>query len=185
MDTTRTTSTPTRDGNADLDSHSTFDTSKAARNYGVFLGVITAVYLIVINAIFGTRGENGIIDVPLGLRFAKHLLLIPVVWIAFSAYAKTLPGGKIFKNEIGYLMSIGMWSALTIAVLNVIVFMISPSNSFEQFMQEGNTFAGVMVNSVFLIFEHFVFVMTFGFILMQAYKSGGSPEDPDKVAAAK
>ena len=163
------TPTTVRDGNVDLDSHSNFDVAKQSLFYGMVLAGAMAVYLIILNTIYG--------EIPLGLRFAKHLLIIPVVWIAFGAYAKTLPEGKVFKAEIGYVLRIGLYAAMGIALLNLLYFAFA-ENSFEQFMQEGKTLAGVMINSTFLIFETFVFVMMFGFILMQAYKGGGSPEDP-------
>jgi len=140
------------------------------RKYGIILGVLTALYLVVINVISG--GET----LPLGLRFAKHLIIIPIVWMAVSAYAATLPDGRIFKNELILLGYIAAWSSITLAVLNVMYFAFT-STSFEQFMQEGETLMGVMINSGFIIFETVVFVMIIGFIILQAYKGKGSPED--------
>ncbi len=140
------------------------------RNFGLILGVLTAVYLVILNLMSG----NG--DIPTGLRFAKHLLIVPVVWLAVAAFAKRLPKGRKFKRELGLLLRIAVWTALVIAVINIAFFGIFGS-SFEQFMQEGETFFGVMVNSGFLIFETVVFVMIIGFVILQAYKGAGSPED--------
>lgn len=146
-----------------------FSLSAHTRNYGIILGVLTAVYLVVLNIIYA--------EVPLGLRFAKHLIIIPVVWMAVADYAKRLPEGKVFKAEIGYLLRVAGWSALALAVINALFFMVT-AGSFEQFMQEGETFAGMMINSGFLFFETVVFVMIIGLVVLQGYKSGGSPEDP-------
>lgn len=157
------------------DKYSSFDVSKEGRNYGIILGVITAVYMIIINLFTGDGpGEAG--NIPLGLRFAKHLLIFPVLWIAMSRYAKSLPDGRTFKNEISLLGRVAMWSALTIALANLLVFAFT-GNSFEQFMQEGTTFMAVCINSGFLFFETIVFIMTVGFVFLQALKGGGSPED--------
>lgn len=154
---------------------SPIDKSKAGRKYGIILGVLTAVYLIILNLTAGEgTGPGG--NLPLGLRFAKHLLIIPIVWFAVASYAKTLPEGRVFKNEIGLLGSIAAWSAGTVALANILFFAFT-SISFEQFMQEGETLMGVMINSGFLIFETVVFVMIVGFVILQAYKGKGSPED--------
>lgn len=145
------------------------------RNYGVLLGILTSVYLIVINLIMDGGVESNF-DVPLGWRFAKHLIIVPIVWMAVSSYAKALPEGRKFKSELGMLGYVAVWSALVLAVVNILFFAIT-GTSFEQFMQEGETLMGVMINSGFLIFETVVFVMIIGFIILQAYKGGGSPED--------
>jgi len=115
-------------------------------------------------------------DPTVGLRFAKHLFIIPIVWIAIDAYSKRIPEGKAFKSQLGLLLKLGLWAAMTIAVLNILFFGVV-GVSFEQFMQEGDTLAGVTVNSGFLIFETLVFVMIIGFVILQAYKGKGSPED--------
>lgn len=154
---------------------SPIDKSVLGRNYGVILGVLTAVYLIIINLVADNGAEEGF-GVPLGLRFAKHLIIVPVLWIAVASYAKTLPDGRIFKNEIGLIGRVAMWSAITLAVINILFYAFT-GTSFEQFMQEGETLMGVMINSGFIIFETVVFVMIVGFIILQAYKGKGSPED--------
>lgn len=160
--------TTARTNPPDLTDHTDFDTRAHARNYGIILGVLTAIYLIVLNVLMD--------DVPLGLRFAKHLLIIPIVWYAATNYAKQLPEGKVFKAEITYLMRLAAYAGLAIVGMNILMFMVV-GESFEQFMQNGNTFAGAMINSGFLFFETVVFVMTVSFIFLQALKGQGSPED--------
>lgn len=163
METTTQNSSPkirANDGN--------FNASAAARSYGLLLGGLTAVYLIMLNFLSGEVGT--------GARFAKHLLIIPVIWIAVSAYANKLPEGRAFKRELEYLMWIAVWSAGTIALINIAFFALA-GQSFEQFMQEGETLAGVMINSGFLMFETLVFVMIIGFVILQGFKGKGSPED--------
>jgi|GEM_PF-2540981 hypothetical protein len=149
--------------------------STLGRNYGVGLGLLTAVYLIIINLFMDNGVETGF-GVPLGLRFAKHLIIIPIAWVAVSSYAKVLPEGRKFKSELGMLGYIAVWAAIVLAVINILFFAIT-GTSFEQFVQEGVSLMGVMINSGFLIFETIVFVMIIGFIILQAYKGGGSPED--------
>lgn len=161
-----TQSNPSNDHTFDYGFHS----KTVGRNYGIGLGVITALYLIVIN--FFSGGE----ELSLGFRFAKHLLIIPVVWMAIAAYASYFSESNIFKGEFMLLLRIAGWSAITLSLINVLVYGIT-SSSFEQFMQEGNTLFGAMMNSGFLLFETFVFVMIIGFVILQAYKRKGSPED--------
>ncbi len=143
---------------------------RIGRNFGLGLGFMTAFYLIILN-VFAQAG-----DIPTGLRFSKHLLIIPVVWFAIDAYAKRLPEGRKFKRELGLIGRIAAWASLTIAVVNIVFFAFF-GTSFEQFMHEGEALFDVMVNSGFLIFETVVFVMIIGFVILQAYKGSGSPED--------
>lgn len=151
-------------------SDGSFNVAVFSRNYGVMLGLTTAFFLIILNLLTGER------DVPLGLRFAKHLIIIPFVWFAVSSYAVHLPEGRAFKKELGMLGRVAAWSAITITLANILFFAFT-FTSFEQFMQEGETLLGVMINSGFLIFETLVFVMTIGFVILQAYKGQGSPDD--------
>jgi hypothetical protein len=158
-----------------LDEKTSFDNVGTARNYGIVLGVLTSIYLVIINLSYGNGGEE-VVGVPIGARFAKHLLIIPVLWMAITTYAKTMTKGHIFKGGLELFARIAMWAALTIGALNLAFFMIT-SSSFEQFLNEGETFLTATVNSGFLIFETVVFVMIVGFIILQAFKDGGSPED--------
>jgi hypothetical protein len=96
--------------------------------------------------------------------------------MAITTYAKTMTKGHIFKGGLELFARIAMWAALTIGALNLAFFLIT-SSSFEQFLNEGETFLTATVNSGFLIFETVVFVMIVGFIILQAFKDGGSPED--------
>ncbi|WP_273444947.1 hypothetical protein [Neolewinella agarilytica] len=142
--------------------------SKYAWTFGLALGLITALYLVILNLATDSPST--------GMRFAKHLLIVPVVWMAISSYSSRLPEGKAFKSELGLLLKLGLWAAGVIAILNILFFGLV-GTSFEQFMQEGDTLAGVLINSGFLIFETMVFVMIIGFVILQAYKGKGSPED--------
>ena len=162
-------SQPTIDNAPDLDNHSYVNLDAMGRNYGITLGVLTAAYLLLVNALTG--------DLPLGLRFAKYLIIIPVVWAATSKLYAATPDGEAFKTEIGLLFRIAMWSVVTVAVLNIILSSISPNLGFEQFMNESDSFGDMMVNSFFVAMELLVMVMIFGFVFMQYYKGKGSPED--------
>jgi hypothetical protein len=157
-----------------LDAKSSFDVVGSARNYGILLGVITSVYLLIVNLSYAGSEEE--VSVPMSLRFAKHLFIIPVVWLAISSYSKTMEKGHVFKGGVGLLTRVGLWTALTIGALNLIFYVVTGS-SFSQFLNKGETFLSATVNSGFLLFETMVFVMIIGFIILQAYKDRGSPED--------
>ena len=157
------------------DALSTLDVSSSGRNYGIVLGVLTSVYLIIINLTMGEGHEDGV-GIPMGYRFAKHLLIVPVVWIAINAFAKSMPEGHAFKGGIGFMARIAIWAAATVAVLNVVIFAVT-GISFEQFINEGQTFLTAFLNSGLLLFETAVFVMIIGFVVLQYIKGKGSPED--------
>ena len=154
---------------------SAFNIKSAGRKYGIILGVLTSIYLIIINFAFGAGHEEGI-GVPMGLRFAKHLLIVPVVWFAIANFAKNMPEGHAFKGGINLLLWTAIWSGVTIAVLNILLFAIT-GTSFEQFINEGETYLSAFLNSGLLIFETAVFVMIIGFAMLQYVKGKGSPED--------
>lgn len=147
-----------------------FDRDKEGRNFGILLGVVMSVYMIAVNAIYA--------ELPMGVRFAKHLLIIPIVWIATKRYADAIAqNGEIFKAEIGLLFRIGMWATAVIALLNLVLSAIQPAWAFEQFMNDSETFGDVMMNSFFVGVETLVFVIIIGFVFMQGLKRGGAPED--------
>jgi hypothetical protein len=147
-----------------------FDVAKEGRKYGIILGVAMSVYMLIVNQLYD--------DLPMGIRFAKHLLIIPLVWFATKQYADAIiEGNHIFKAEIGLMFRIGLWATLAIAVLNITLSAFSPELGFEQFLNENNTFADAMMNSFFVAMETLVFVVIIGFVFMQYYKTGGSPED--------
>ncbi len=160
---------PALDKNPKLDNVAYLNMDKMGRNYGIVLGVITSLYLLLVNAVTA--------DLPLGLRFAKYLLIVPIVWMATSKVNDATPEGEEFKLEIGMLFRIAIWAVITLTVLNIILSSISPSLGFEQFMNESDSFGDMMVNSFFVAMETFVMVLIFGFVFVQYYKGKGSPED--------
>ena len=157
-----------------LDAKSDFDVVKSGRNFGATLGLMISIYLIIINIAYSGSGEE--VAIPMGIRFAKHLLIIPAAWMAISAYANSMEKGHVFKGGIGLLVRIGLWASLTIGAINLLFYIIT-SSSFAQFLNQGETFLTATVNSGFLLFETMVFVMIIGFIILQAFKDRGSPED--------
>lgn len=147
-----------------------FDVNKEGRKYGIILGLLMSAYLLIVNQVYG--------DLPLGVRFAKHLLIIPVVWYSTKQYAEAIyDQGQIFKAEIGLLFRIGMWATAVIALLNIMLSAISPTLGFEQFLNDNTSFGDAMMNSFFVAMETLVFVIIIGFVFMQYYKRGSSPED--------
>ncbi|NJB85222.1 ABC-type spermidine/putrescine transport system permease subunit II [Lewinella marina] len=147
-----------------------FNVDKEGRKYGLILGAVVSVYLLIVNQIF--------VELPMSVRFAKHLLIIPIVWYATKQYAEAIySGNQVFKAEIGLMFRIGMWATGLIAVLNIMLSAINPALGFEQFLNDNNTFGDAMMNSFFVAMETLVFVVIIGFVFMQYYKRGGSPED--------
>ena len=142
---------------------------KEGTKYGVIIGLIMAGYLFLLNA---TTNE---IDTV--FKMLKNVAFIPFIGLALFAYKKALPEGKIFKDGIKLTALIGAISGVTLAAANVLVSLIAPEISFQQFMNEGDSVGDVLINSFFLATESFVFAMIIGFCFLQFLKSGGSPED--------
>ena len=159
----------TREGQPQLTHHDPFNTDRAGRNYGLVLAALTAVYLSLMNLIFP--------EVPIGIRFAKYLIIVAVVWVAVKSYADASSEEDIWKGEFTFILKIAMWAIGGLATLNVILSSINPQLGFEQFMNDGETFGDMMVNSFFVAMETFVMVVMAGFIFMQYYKRGSDPED--------
>ncbi len=129
-----------------------------------------SAYLLVVNQLFD--------DLPISIRFAKHLFIIPVVWLATKSYAESIYSGEeVFKTEIGLMFRIGLWATAVIAILNISLSAFNPQWGFEQFLNDNTTFGDAMMNSFFVAMETLVFVVIIGFVFMQYYKRGGSPED--------
>lgn len=129
---------------------------------GVIVGIIMGIYLAIINAASD--------DPPTGLTFLKHIAFIPFIGMALKRYKRALPTGKIFKDgaKLGFFISLA--ASFTIMAVGVILWMISPDLSFEQYMNEGNSFADVIVNTSFLGLEVFVFGMIITFCWLQFIK---------------
>ena len=166
------TSTPAKENPPHLDApgNSSFVVAKEGRKFGIILGLAVSVYLLVVNQVYG--------DLPIGVRFAKHLLIIPIVWYATKSYAESIfSGQEVFKTEIGLLFRIGIWATGVIAVLNICLSAFDPKLGFEQFLNDNTSFGDAMMNSFFVAMETLVFVVIIGFVFMQYYKRGGSPED--------
>jgi hypothetical protein len=143
--------------------------AKEGNKYGVIIGLIMAAYLFLLNATTN--------DIDTVFKMLKNLAFIPFIGLALFAYKQALPEGKIFKDGIKLIARIGVVSGLTLAVANIIVFLLIPEISFQQFMNEGDSIGDVLINSSFLAGESFVFAMTIGFCYLQFLKSGGSPDD--------
>ena len=147
-----------------------FNVDKEGRKYGIILGLAVAIYLLIVNA--------ATVELPLGLRFAKHLLIIPVVWFATKQYAEAIySSNAVFKAEIGLLFRIGAWATIVLAVGNITLAAINPEWAFEQFLNDNDSFGDAMMNSFFVAMETLVFVLIIGFVFMQYYKGGSAPED--------
>ncbi len=142
--------------------HDGFSIARRGRNYGIIVGVIMAVYLLIINATMADPGVR--------INLVKHLAYIPILGIALNAYKRHLPDGKIFKDGIQLGAYIAGTAAITLIVCNIVLSLISPQFSFQQFLNEGNSFADVMINSIFVGMEVFVFGMIITFIYLQFMK---------------
>ncbi|PPK86346.1 hypothetical protein CLV84_3272 [Neolewinella xylanilytica] len=166
------TSSPAKENPPHLDApaSSSFNVSKEGRKYGIILGLLVSVYLLIVNQLY--------VDVPMSVRFSKHLLIIPIVWYATKTYAESIyRGQEVFKTEIGLMFRIGIWATAVIAVLNISLSAFNPELGFEQFLNDNTSFGDAMMNSFFVAMETLVFVVIIGFVFMQYYKRGGAPED--------
>lgn len=136
--------------------------------YGLAGAAIMGVYLMILN------GASE--DPSTFAKFIKHLVMIPVVGMAISAYKKALPEGKIFKDGLKLGLIIGIVAAIAISILNMILYMVAPDLAYEQFMNENNDLGSTFINSSFLSVEVFVFTAIITFCWLQ-FKKDGKPAD--------
>jgi hypothetical protein len=151
-----------------LDVKTNYPFFKEGTKYGLIIGLIMAAYLFLLNALTD--------DISTVFKMMKNLAYIPFIGLALSAYKKALPQGKIFKDGIKLIALIGAVAGITLAAANIIVSIILPEISFQQFMNEGDSVGDVLINSFFLASESFVFAMIIGFCFLQFLKDGGSPD---------
>ncbi len=102
-----------------------------------------------------------------GIGFAKYLVLAAALGVLLSQVKRRTPGGKTFKNGIAVGMLLSLASAVTTAIVTIIVnSTIDPATIQSYFQQDINnlTLAGVT------LFEGIVAGMILTFIWLQILK---------------
>jgi hypothetical protein len=103
--------------------------------------------------------------------FAKYLVLAAALGVLLSQVKRRTPGGKTFKNGIGVGMLLSLVSAITTAVLTIIVNSIIDVSTIQPYFQQGS---GAEISSIVLagvtFFEGIVAGMILTFIWLQILK---------------
>lgn len=167
MDTSRKAHLHSNQPQLHADEHG-FPFFRTAVSYGLISGAIMGLYLVLLNAFTE--------DPSTFAKFMKHLVMIPLIGMAISAYKRALPEGKIFKDGLKLGLLISAITAVTLSMLNFILYFIAPALTFEQFMNESNDLGSVFINSAYLFVEVFVFGLIITFCWLQ-FKKDGKPAD--------
>ncbi len=141
---------------------------KVAISYGVLGGVLMGLYLLLLNMASD--------DPSSWLKFSKHLIMIPIMGVVLKQYKAHLPEGKIFKDGIKLSAAVATLAAFTLIIFDHILWFVAPEISFEQFMNENNSYADLFINDSYLAVETWVFTMVTGFVWLQWIKDAKQPD---------
>lgn len=112
-----------------------------------------------------------------GVGFAKYLVLAAAIGVLLSQVKRRTPVGRTFKNGIGVGMLLSLVSAVTTAILTIIVNTSFDFASIQPYFQQG---AGAAVSNFTLagvtFFEGIVAGMILTFIWLQILKDRRSGE---------
>lgn len=137
------------------------NTDNISTQYGLFAGVLMAVSLL----LFQLAG----LDYSPFLKLSKYLLLaIPIV-VALNIYKKKLKE-DVFVKGFSLGAKLSMAAGLSLVVINLIIFAISPEYSFSKYTIEPTSLSQVTLISSVLFIEVFVIGSIITFITLQYLK---------------
>ena len=129
---------------------------------GIVAGVGMAIFLVL--AQLASSGDS------IAVKFFKYLFLAGILAYGLYAQREYLQEEYNFKNGIMFGAFTTFVSAVTLSLMNILIFFTTDSLSFDKFLVDGNTFENVMLISGVLLFEVFVFGMIATFCVLQFIK---------------
>ncbi len=154
----RESGTTNPDKNINLDN---FSRTRNGIRLGILGGIGMAMFLVAAQL---TAGESMV------LKFLKHIALFGVLGYGLNAQKTYMQDNYGFKYGIQLGVIITATSAITLALMNVIMFLISPDLAFDKFSMQADSVGHLAVLSGVLFFEVLVFGMIITFIFLQAIK---------------
>lgn len=153
------------DGDKYKDSKSTNSKNFSRTTDGIRLGLLgglgMAIFLIASQLM---AGDSMI------LKFLKYIALFGVLLYGLNAQKSYMKDSYAFKYGIQLGVIVTATGAITLALMNVFMFWISPDLAFDKFSMEADSVGHLAVLSGVLFFEVLVFGMIITFIILQAIK---------------
>jgi hypothetical protein len=128
---------------------------------GILGGVGMALFLVAAQLM---AGESMV------LKFLKYIALFGALAYGLKAQKTYMQNNYTFKNGIQLGVIVTATSAITLALMNVFMFGISPELAFDKFSMQADSVGHLAVLSGVLFFEVLVFGMIITFIILQAIK---------------
>jgi len=139
-----------------------FNATNDGIRWGIAAGVGMALFLVAAQVL--TNGESMV------LKFLKYIALIAVLSYGLKLQKSYLQKDYTFGSGMQLGAIITAVSAITLALMNFIMFGISEELAFDKFSLEANSVGNTAVLSGVLFFEVLVFGMIVTFIVLQAIK---------------
>lgn len=135
--------------------------NRLSTNYGIFAGIFMAITLF----FFQIAG----MDYSPVLKLSKYLLLGLVIILALNEFRKWSEG-DVFVRGFGIGTKVSAIAALTVVVINLIIFLVYKDYAFSKYMIVPETLLQFAYVSVFIFIETLVFGGIITFIALQYLK---------------
>ncbi|MFK7770868.1 MAG: hypothetical protein AB8F94_01970 [Saprospiraceae bacterium] len=139
-----------------------FSSTSEAILFGVLGGTGIAMFLIAGQLMVG----NLIV-----LKFLKFIALFGVLRYGLDAQDTDKQNNYSFKNGIQFGIFTTASIAMVLAIVNVLIFWVSPSAAFDQFSMPANSLGQLVTSSRIFFFETLVFGITITLIVLQSIKT--------------
>lgn len=137
------------------------NTDNMSTQYGLFAGILMAATLL----LFQFAG----LDYSPFLKLSKYLLLAFPIVISLNIYKKKL-NEDVFVKGFGLGAKLSLAAGISLAVINFIIFAISPEYAFSKYTIEPTSLPQVGLISAVLFIEVFVIGGIITFITLQYLK---------------
>ena len=138
-----------------------FSRSKDGIRLGILGGIGMAMFLVAAQLMAG----NSMV-----LKFLKYIALFGVLIYGLNAQKTYMQNNYNFRNGIQLGVIITAVSAITLALMNVFIFLISPDLAFDKFSMQADSAGHLAVLCGVIFFEALVFGMIITFIILQSIK---------------
>jgi hypothetical protein len=131
---------------------------------GLISGILMGMFLIILE--LTGQGANE------GLKMVKYVFLGALLFYSLSAYKKSLPDGKIFKNGILLGLYTSFIAALSLIIFSALITGLTGGEiAFSKFTLDASAgLSQLLTLDILLFFEVIVFGMILTFISLQYLK---------------
>lgn len=129
--------------------------------YGLAAGIGISIVLL----LFQLSGN----DFSPFAKLVKYLVLASVVGVSLNNYKKLVPE-RIFIKGLSFGLKLSIVAAITVVLVNIVLFLINPEIAFSKYSLVPDTFSKMGMISGVLFFETLVFGSLITFIVLQYLK---------------